>query len=183
MERRTYDAEWRVAGEPQIPQIVEGYAALYDTLSLDLGGFRERILRGAFSRALNADVRALINHDDSLVLGRTVSGTLALADDERGLRVRILLPDTTYARDLVALMQRGDINQMSFAFRSIRDRWTKEQGEVIRELIEVELYDVSIVTYPAYIDTSAELRAMAGRAAQKSVEPYVFLLKLKSHGG
>jgi HK97 family phage prohead protease len=176
MEKRAYQAIWETKAQADALSIVVGYAALYDTLSVDLGGFRERILPGAFARA---DVRALINHDESLLLGRTLSGTLVLSDDQRGLRVQIALPNTTYARDLVVLLERGDISQMSFAFRAVRDRFIKEGGEVVRELAEVELYDVSVVTYPAYPETTADLRSRAGAARFYDPIAYRYLIQLR----
>jgi|YNPBryulayer2012_1023412.scaffolds.fasta_scaffold00386_4 HK97 family phage prohead protease len=181
MEKRAYQAIWETKAQADALSIVVGYAALYDTLSVDLGGFRERILPGAFARALaaDADVRALINHDESLLLGRTLSGTLVLSDDQRGLRVQIALPNTTYARDLVVLLERGDISQMSFAFRAVRDRFIKEGGEVVRELAEVELYDVSVVTYPAYPETTADLRSRAGAARFYDPIAYRYLIQLR----
>lgn len=172
IERRAYSADWHLSAGT-----VEGYAALYETPSIDLGGFREVIRRGAFERALrgNADVRALINHDPSLLLGRTRAGTLTLDDDERGLRATIMLPDTSYARDLVELLKRGDISQMSFAFRVRREQWSRDN--TLREVIDVDLYDVSIVTYPAYEETSAQLRA-SRIAGGSPVSIYRFRLRL-----
>lgn len=140
-----------------------GYAAVYDSLSVNLGGFREKIDAGTFDTAIvEDDVRALVNHDRNLVLGRSKAGegTLKLASDEHGLLVDIPeLPDTTYARDLVELLKRGDVDQMSFGFTVVRDRWEEdEDGRVIRTLEEVRLFDVSPVTFPAYPETSAEAR-------------------------
>lgn len=152
------------------PKLV-GYAAVFDSPT-DLGMFTEVIRRGAFTKTLSEspDVRALFNHDPNLVLGRTTNGTLTLAEDERGLRVEIVPPDTTWARDVMELVRRGDVSQMSFAFRTIKDRWNQDEtGVVTRELLEVQLYDVSAVTYPAYEDTSVALRAAL--AAGIDLEP------------
>lgn len=140
----------------------EGYAAVFNSLSEDLGGFREQIDPAAFNKTLKeADVRSLINHDPSMVLGRNKAGTLKLSVDANGLRVVNKLPDTSYARDLHELLQRGDVNQMSFAFTKIRDSWDEETSPPTRTLREVRLHDVSVVTYPAYPETSAEARALA----------------------
>jgi uncharacterized protein len=127
----------------------------------DLGGFREKIAPGAFKRSLEngADVRALLNHDSNYVLGRNKSGTLFLSEDERGLKIEITPPDTQWARDLMVSMERGDIDQMSFGFYTISDDWETKDGENIRTLREVELFDVSVVTYPAYTATSANVRS------------------------
>lgn len=158
------------AADGQSPKI-EGYAAVFNRLSEPLNDmgfpFREKVLPGAFTRTLQfADVRALVNHDPNYVLGRSKMGTLTLAEDNHGLAVVITPPDTTWARDLLVSMDRGDINQMSFAFRVIKDKWESEKDESTgkrldtRILHEVALYDVSVVTYPAYRDTSAQVRTL-----------------------
>jgi len=164
-ERRAFQlAELRVANTDGKRRIV-GYAAVFDSLSVDLGGFVERIRPGAFSKTIKtADVRALWNHDANYVLGRTKSGTLRLAEDDKGLRIEIDPPDTTWANDLITSIERGDVDQMSFGFRAIRDEWSKEDGQTVRELIEVELFDVSPVTFPAYEATQVSVRtALAAR--------------------
>src|SRR5262245_55045724 len=144
------------------PRIV-GYAAVFDSLSENLGGFRERIRPGAFRRALaeGQDVRALIDHDPSLILGRTRSGTLELRETARGLLATIDPPNTSRARDLVESMRRGDVDQMSFGFRTVTDDWHTEDGEAVRELIDVDLFDVSVVTFPAYPATDVAVRSLA----------------------
>ena len=158
-ERRTYEIDFEVrSDEGQSPKIV-GYAAVFDSKSEDLGGFREIIKPGAFKNALNDDVRALFNHDPNYVLGRNKAGTLSLAEDERGLKIVIDPPDTSWASDLKKSMSRGDINQMSFGFITNSDRWGLEDGETIRELVDVSLFDVSVVTYPAYTATDASVRS------------------------
>ena len=124
----------------------------------------ERILPGAFSRSLKSrkrDIRAYINHDSNLVLASTRSGTLRLTEDEVGLRAEFELPDTTYARDLSALMRDGIVDKMSFGFTVPRggDKWS-EDGRV-RELREVALHEVSVVTgFPAYEGTTAAVRSL-----------------------
>lgn len=148
---------------------IEGYAAVFNQWSEDLGGFREMILPGAFSNVLNDDVRALINHDANLVLGRTRSGTLVLTEDEVGLRIKITLPNTQYARDLVEAMQRGDVDQMSFGFAVETDRWYEQDGQMKREIVKVaRLYDVSVVTFPAYPQTIAHARDVLNMRKEKS---------------
>jgi len=147
-----------------------GYAAVFDKESEDLGGFVETIAPGAFSSVLakNPDVRALINHDPNLVLGRTLAGTLLLREDEKGLLVEITLPDTQVARDLAVSIERGDVSQMSFAFGDVDDEVQKINGRFHRRILSIgRLYDVSVVTYPAYPDTSVALRRIdAWRAAK-----------------
>lgn len=161
------ELEIRVEGEgADEKKRIAGYAAVFDSWSNDLGGFRERIAPGAFNKTLQeADVRGLLNHDPNYVLGRSKAETLELTEDTRGLRFSVTPPDTQWARDLLVSIQRGDINQMSFGFRKIKDTWGQgladEQGRVLKErtLLEVALYDVSVVTFPAYPATEAGLRA------------------------
>lgn len=143
-------------------RIIDGYAAVFDKLSENLGGFREKIAPGAFKKTLKkADIRALFDHDSKYVLGRNTSNTLSLKEDETGLRVFITPPATQWADDLLRSMERGDINQMSFGFYTISDEWEDmNKATPIRTLREVELTDVSIVTYPAYPDTSVALRGL-----------------------
>lgn len=142
-----------------------GYAAVYGPMSEDLGGFREVIAPSAFERSLKSgvDVRALVGHDDSMVIGRLSAGTLRLSSDERGLRVEIDLPNTSYANDLRELLKRGDVSQMSFGFTvpGGGDAWgTAEGGGRLRTLKDVDLHEVSIVAMPAYPDTSVALRSL-----------------------
>jgi uncharacterized protein len=148
----------RSSGKPGI----KGYAAVFNRLSEDLGGFRETILPGAFRDCLatKPDVRCLFNHNPNLVLGRTRAGTLTLAEDDIGLRFDCDLPDTQTARDLRASIQRGDVDQCSFGFYVKSQKWARSAGEdLVRELHAVDLFDVSAVTYPAYPQTSVDERA------------------------
>jgi HK97 family phage prohead protease len=134
-----------------------GYAALFDSPSEPMP-FIEYVKRGAFSKTLNdgADVRLLINHE-GVPLARSKSGTLALEEDERGLRVEADLdPMNPDSARILSAMKRGDISQMRFAFRTIKDAWSDDRS--VRELREVQLFDVSVVTFPAYEATVAELR-------------------------
>lgn len=144
-----------------------GHAAVFDELSVDLGGFREKIAPGAFKKTLREapDVRFLIGHEPDKVLARTKSGTLRLSEDKTGLAVDADLAPTTYAKDLGVLLRRGDVDQMSFGFWTITDSWEKAEGDAIRTLEEVSLHDgdVSVVTYPAYPQTTAEVRDVAAR--------------------
>jgi len=160
IERRAFPIEFRVEGDEQ-PKI-RGYAAVFNKMSDVLGGFREKIAPGAFKKTLKeADVRALFNHDPNFVLGRTSSGTLALREDDKGLFMEIDPPDTAPARDLMTLIERGDVDQASFAFRVVKDTWEHEESQTpTRTLNEVVLYDVSPVTYPAYPQTSVDVRSL-----------------------
>jgi len=159
--------EKREDGEDYIPKIT-GYAAVFDSETVIGGGdwgFREVIRKGAFTEAIKtSDVRALFNHEEEYVLGRSKSGTLRLMEDNRGLKVEIDPPDTQVARDLITTMKRGDIDQMSFAFTMEGGVQTwDETGDMPLRIIEKvgELWDVSIVTYPAYPETEAAARSLA----------------------
>lgn len=135
-----------------------GYAAVWDSPSEPLPWI-EYVRRGAFTKTLNdgADVRLLIDHE-GVPLARTKSGTLRLSEDERGLRTEADLdPMNPDAARIISAMRRGDLSQMSFAFRTVKDSWNGDRTS--RELREVQLYDVSVVTFPAYEETVAELRA------------------------
>lgn len=143
---------------------IRGYAALFESLSENLGGFREQILPGAFGGVLENDVRALMNHDENLVLGRTASGTLRISQDAHGLFYEVDLPDTQAARDLMTLIKRGDVTQSSFAFSVAAggDSWAEDdEGRIVRTITKVgRLFDVSPVTYPAYPDTTVGARGL-----------------------
>lgn len=143
--------------------IFQGHAAIFDRLSEDLGGFRERIQRGAFRKVLdrNPDVRLLFNHNPDHVLARTTNGSLELREDPKGLRVYAELAQTTLAKDLRVLIQRGDVSGMSFGFRVDTDVWNEEDdGELIRTIVSFsDLFDVGPVTFPAYVQTDASMRS------------------------
>lgn len=164
-ETRCYTGEVRAEPHEDQPTRIVGYGSVFNIRSEPLWGFREIIKPGAFDDVLNDDVRGLFNHDPNFILGRSTSGTLKVSVDERGLQYDIQAPDTQTIRDLVlAPMQRGDINQSSFAFRVARDgdHWYEdEEGVVIREINKFSrLYDVSPVTYPAYQAADSTVRSM-----------------------
>ena len=161
VERRYFQvSELRTAKDGE-KCTLEGYAAVFNSLSEDLGGFREKIAPGCFTRACKeADVRALWNHDANNVLGRTKSGTLTLTEDAHGLKIRCNPPDAQWARDLMSSIDRGDVDQMSFGFRTITDEWNMVDGQDVRTLTDVELFDVSPVTFPAYTNTQVALRSL-----------------------
>lgn len=158
IERRTFtvrDVEARADGDGMR---LSGYAAVFNDSSVPLP-FKESIAPGAFRKTLSEtpDVRLLINHE-GLPLARTKNGTLKLEEDERGLRFDADLADTQEGRDIYELVKRGDVDQMSFAFRVIRQKWNDDRSR--RVLTEVSLSDgdVSVVTYPAYPTTTVEAR-------------------------
>jgi HK97 family phage prohead protease len=141
---------------------ISGYAAVYNSESeLMYGFFREVIRPGAFDNSLNNDIRALWNHDSAYVLGRTTAGTLSIRSDAKGLYFEVNPPETTWANDLCESIKRGDINQMSFGFTVNEDNWESlEDGTEMRELLDVNLLEVSVVTFPAYSATSAGVRSI-----------------------
>ena len=164
-ERRTFtvrNIEARQAEDGTMR--MAGYAAVFNEASLPLP-FIERIAPGAFTKTLQEtpDVRLLANHE-GLPMARTKNGTMRLYEDETGLYFEAELANTQEARDLYTLVERGDVDQMSFAFRVIRQNWSKDRTE--RTLTEVSLADgdVSIVTYPAYPATSVEAREALKKA-------------------
>lgn len=157
MERRALTAPLEVRAS-DTGRTIAGYAAVFNS-ETDIGGFfREKIAPGAFGPSLKADVRALFDHDSSKVLGRTKAGTLKLSEDDHGLKAEIDLPDTQTARDLAASMERGDIDGMSFGFRVTKQEWDETSDPPLRTILEVELFEVSVVTFPAYADTEIALR-------------------------
>lgn len=167
MERRTFGLqEIRAEGGEDGARELRGYAAVFDQLSDDLGGFRERIRPGAFEKSLGDDIRSVWNHNADYVLGRVKAGTLELVEDERGLAVAIRPPNTQWARDFTASIERGDVDQMSFAFQVVREDWQMLPLGPVRELIEVRLYEVSPVTFPAYPQTEIGLRALVDEGAR-----------------
>ncbi len=140
---------------------LRGYAAVFNSESEDFGGWREVIEPGAFSADLKdgKDVRALIDHDTGRVIGRRSAGTLALKEDKKGLAVDIDLPDTTDARDLMANVEAGNIDQMSFGFRTRNAIWEEKEDYDVRHLKDVELLEVSVVAFPAYAATTIGKRS------------------------
>jgi len=164
VERRAFTVEMRAeTGADDRPRLV-GYAAVFNQPAL-IWDFYEEIEPGAFRRALaeGQDVVALWNHDTNFVLGRISAGTLRLEEDSHGLRVEILPPETQWARDLMESIRRGDVSQMSFSFRVPEggDKWsTAADGKPVRRLLDVDLYDVSPVTMPAYPQTEIGVRAL-----------------------
>lgn len=161
-ERRTFKGSVEVRSESG-SQVAVGYAARFDALSQNLGGFVERIEPRAFNQTVvEADVRALFNHDANFVLGRKSAGTLRMDVDEQGLRYEIDLPDTATGRDLGVLLKRGDISGSSFGFRVLDDEWGEtDDGFPLRTLKNVALRDVGPVTFPAYTAAESALRSLA----------------------
>ena len=189
MEKRFHLTEVR-AVRNGAKRTITGYAARYSVLSSDLGGFREQIASGAFKRiiATNPDVVCLFNHSDSAVLGRTTAGTLRLSEDTCGLKFECDLPDTTFGRDTYESVKRGDLNGCSFAFMvddslmceykeeeiddeegGIRGMVKRAARAIIRTIRDfANLIDVSVVTHPAYPQTSVDARHLLVGAEVRS---------------
>jgi uncharacterized protein len=158
-ELRHLTCEIRAASDSRI---LRGHAVVWDTLSQDLGGFKERFKRGAFSDFLSngGDARALWNHEDWMILGRQSAGTLRLIEDDIGLAFEIDVPNTSYGNDALESIRRGDVNQMSFGFSLSTggESLTIEKGTRIREVNKAYLYEVSPVTFPAYESSTVTSR-------------------------
>lgn len=161
-ETRVSSADFEIR-ETSDGMIFEGYAAVFNSRSENLGGFTEFVAPGAFTRSLKTrnDVKLLWNHDSGQVLGSTRARTLTLTEDSRGLKVTAQLPNTQLGRDTAELLRRGDVDAMSFGFNVIKDKWNANGNE--RTLEAVRLFEVSIVAFPAY-------SATAGTATVRSLE-------------
>jgi HK97 family phage prohead protease len=156
-------AETTEAGRPMIRGVALRYGSPSVRMSDSKGRpFTEKFAAGAFSRALatGADVRALVNHDRNLILGRSTAGTLRLKDDGDALRFELDPPDTEIARHYVEAVRRGDMSGMSFRFYKRSDEWSGAGEGTVRTVTEADIDDVSIVTYPAYPDTEAATRSL-----------------------
>jgi hypothetical protein len=171
LERRTCELR---ASSTNGGKTLFGYAAVFNAASEGLPGFVEIVRPGAFERTLSngADVLALYHHDVRAVLGSTHAKTLTVKEDDRGLYYEVAMPDTTVGRDLLVSVGRGDIRGASFSFEVAEDgeKWTVQGDKVIRELLDLTLYDVTITPTPAYPDTS-----VARRALERIVKPTIRL--------
>lgn len=177
VEIRSEKLELRAAGEGS-PGTIVGYAAIFEDPSEIYPGTMEVIAPGAFSDSLSRgdDVRAFAQHDKAAIIGRRSAETLRIEEDATGLRVEIDLPDTTIAHDLAENLRLGNLDGMSFGFIARQVEWTFTDGEDepdTRRLLEVDLVEVSVVTFAAYDSTSAALRcakAVQAEADQLSQE-------------
>jgi uncharacterized protein len=174
IEKRTNEVQFELrAVENGDGMTFTGYAAVFNSPSEPLP-FIERIAPGAFKRSLKArnDIKLLWNHDTGSVLGSTRAGTLKLEEDNYGLRVTAVLPETTLGKDVRTLVQRGDVSAMSFGFSvpANGDTWNAEGTE--RTLKSVRIHEVSIVAFPAYSQTAgtASVRSFDGVAKRAEVD-------------
>ena len=179
MEKRYFNVELR-AEEGKDNVTVTGHGAVFNQ-EANIGWFYERVQPGAFDEAIkSSDIRALKNHDPNFVLGRTKSNTLRVGTDNEGLTYSYDSPDTSYAKDLIISMRRGDIDQSSYAFTLKRkdedgengDKWEEdENGKVVRTILPngvKRLYDVSVVTYPAFEGAGAKIQNSEARSSYEA---------------
>jgi len=147
---------------------LKGYAALFNSESEDLGGFTEVIVPGAFRDLDKKDIRAFVDHNSGKVLGRTKNGSLKLFTDERGLYFELDIPDTTLGRDIRELVSKGIVDQCSFGFVVLEDEFEhRADGTILRKLNAVDLIEISIVSIPAYSDTSVAVRKLEDLKAKE----------------
>lgn len=139
---------------------IEGYFAVFNSIYQIWDDMSESVAPGAFTETLGGDVRALIDHETRLVLGRNTAGTLQLREDSHGLWGDILInPDDQDAMNLYARVQRGDVNQCSFGFDILEEETEfRDDGSVHWTIKKVKLYEVSVCTFPAYSETSVQAR-------------------------
>lgn len=167
--------------------IIEGYALKFNEWSNDLGGFIELITPEALKNTDLSDVRCLIDHDPSKIIGRTVSETLQLTVDDEGLFFRCELPDTTYSKDAYENIRLGNISNCSFGFYLApggeKLRKNPQTGIIERTITAISsIFDVSVVTYPAYDASSVELVQRSMQKIQESEkEKFLFLLELEKY--
>lgn len=157
---REYKADFKARADENGDKVIEGYFAVFNS-NYDMGwGMSESIAPGAFTNTLADDIRALVNHNTDLVLGRTTVRTLELRQDERGLWGRIVVnPEDTDAMNLYARVQRGDVSQCSIGFDIVSEETDyREDGTIHWTITEIKLYEVSCCTFPAYAETAISAR-------------------------
>jgi HK97 family phage prohead protease len=140
---------------------IKGIAAPFNSKSVDMG-FIEIIKPGAFTRTLkdNPDVLMLRDHKQELLLGRTKSGTLTLRETSKGLEFECQLPNNSDGDNLAVSLKRGDIDSCSFGFNVMSDSWADVDGQLVRTLLDIDLFECSVVSFPAYPDSTAALRSL-----------------------
>jgi Escherichia/Staphylococcus phage prohead protease len=162
LEKRHYPMQLRLVEGDGGPRL-EGHIAVFNQLSVDLGGFKEKIEPGAFAETIaHHDICAIWNHNGDLVLGRNKADTLELAEDDLGLAFKNTPPDTTWFRDCMVSLKRKDVTGCSFGFYTDADEWgTGADGTRVRTLKKITLVEVSPgVTFPAYTQTDFALRSL-----------------------
>lgn len=177
IEKRVFPVEMRKSADSKT---VSGHAALFDSFSVDFGGWKEIIQRGAFTESVmdkEADVRALFNHSDNHLLGRyrgtplkDKRNTLSLKETDNGLHYDLDMPE--HRSDLIELIERGDLTQNSFQFTVKDAHWEKRDGMDVRVITKIDkLYDISLVTFPAYPDTDVALRSFKEMKQKETPKP------------
>ncbi len=158
-QTRSVSTEFKTRSEGE-DKYIEGYFVVFNSIYEMWDGATESIAPGAFDNTLSDDIRALVNHDSTLVLGRTAAHTLELTQDERGLFGRIKInPNDSDAMNLYARVQRGDVSQCSFGFDILSEETDfRDDGSVHWTITDVKLYEVSCCTFPAYEATSINAR-------------------------
>ena len=159
---RDFRTQFEITRDEQTPdeRTIEGYFALYESETELWAGSYEIISKGAFENTIQKnDIRALWNHNTQYVLGRNKNGSLQLKADDKGLFATIKLPNTQYAEDLYSLVQRGDIDQASFGFNIIDEELEElADGGYRWRIKDIDLHEISVVTFPAYENTSVQAR-------------------------
>jgi HK97 family phage prohead protease len=161
--------------------MVSGTPAVYNSLSNDLGGFRESLCPGCFQSGENTeglaafDIYATLGHDDTKVLGRVSAGTLEVAADRAGITMRCTLPNNTIGSDVFESVRRGDLKHMSFGMYVDTDDWTEKVGAdgqsySLRTVKAARMFECSIVAYPAYFASSVAARSLFPDGTPSSVE-------------
>jgi HK97 family phage prohead protease len=152
------------AEDDETPKVIEGMAALYNTVTRIANYFDEEVMPGAFDDVMQDDVRCLFNHNPNFVLARSNEGkgTLSLELTKEGLRYSYTTPNRSYAKDLEDAIASGDVSGSSFSFRIKEQKWIQREGDVeLRQIIKFErLYDVAPVTFPAYPDATVGKRSL-----------------------
>lgn len=158
-QSKSFMSELRAEGENDA-MVIEGYFSVFNSRTELWRGAFEKVDPGAFTETLSNDIRALINHDTGLVLGRNKSGTLELKTDSRGLWGRVTInPKDTDAVNLYERVKRGDVDQCSFGFNIIEERTDfLDDGSIEWTLLKVDLHEVSVCTFPQYQDTAVSAR-------------------------
>lgn len=163
IERRNYPiTDMEVRSEEGKPTTIRGYAAVFDSLSVPLYGFREKIQKGAFAESLSKNnIKALWNHNSDFPLGSTKGSTLRLEEDERGLLFELDLPDNSWGKDAAIAIQRKDVDGVSFGFSVKKDSWDNTNpDQSIRTLEDVDLIEISPTPFPAYPSTNVSARSI-----------------------
>jgi uncharacterized protein len=173
MERRALPDRVTLDTDTEGNSYLEGYAIVFNEESRDLGGFTEVVSPEAVRNADFSDTVAVFNHDTNQLLGRVTSGTLTLSTDERGVKYRVSIPNTTLGNDVKELTRRGDLSGSSFAFSLAKggDKWEERGDKVLRTITSFgKIFDVSPVTHPAYPTTDVGLRSLTSYLESKKQE-------------